>query len=158
MSLLALTLTISTWFCSLTASILTLGLLTVAVLTVAALTMAVLTVAVITVAVLTVAVLTVAVLTVAVLPAAFAGDVQALIDQPLMRNLADELAVADPALGKRDRRWLAMSCGHTAVYGGADRCALRERGACAAVAAERAKTAFVVQTVQPPSRSLNVAS
>ena len=67
-----------------------------------------------------------------------------------MRNLADELSVADPGLGKRDRRWVAMSCGAAPVYGGADTCALQERGACAAVAAERAKTAFVVQAVQPP--------
>ena len=80
----------------------------------------------------------------------FAGDVQALIDQPLMRNLADELSVADPGLGKRDRRWVAMSCGAAPIYGGADTCALQERGACAAVAAERSKTAFVVQAVQPP--------
>ena len=73
---------------------------------------------------------------------------QALIDQPLMRNLADELAVAEPALGKRDRRWVAMSGGGAPIYAEADTCALQERAACAAVAAERAKTAFVVQAVR----------
>ena len=79
-------------------------------------------------------------------------DVQALIDQPLMRQLVDELAVPDDELQKRSRGWVVMRGDAGAVYGGADSCALRADGACASVAAERAKTPFLVQTVRPRAR------
>lgn len=78
---------------------------------------------------------------------------QALIDQPFMRSVVNDLAVADRRFHpfKPAHQWAAIpgTAGETYVAGSS--CALGDVGLCARVASERHKTAFLVQSVRPPS-------
>ena len=74
-------------------------------------------------------------------------NTEALIDQPIMRDVLNELSVAHQR--KPKGRWLLVDGGSADVYGGGDAsCALADAGKCAAVRATRATTPFLAQRVQ----------
>ena len=79
-------------------------------------------------------------------------DTQQLIDQPFMRNVVNEIAVADRAAvpPKPQGHWSVVPVGSAAVYPAGTPCALRDAAACEAIAAARARSAFLVQSVRPP--------
>jgi len=85
-------------------------------------------------------------------PSHLAGkpDTAALIDQPLMRAVVDELAVADPAVRKPRHRWNLVPGSAAPVYSAGVPCGLRDESKCPAVAQERSLTAFLSQRVRPP--------
>ena len=80
-------------------------------------------------------------------------DSQALIDQPFMRSVVNDLAVADKRFHPPKRRpdhWAIIpgsALGEAYVAG--SKCALGSSSLCERVAAERQRTAFLVQTVRP---------
>ena len=83
-------------------------------------------------------------------------NVEALIDQPLMRAVVSELSVQDVLSQPRKPKhaWTVVPGGAEEVYAGAGQglsssCALQDPIACARVAAERSKTAFLAQIVKP---------
>jgi len=79
-------------------------------------------------------------------------DSQQLIDQPFMRAVLNELAVADRTFSphKRGGEWAVVPGDAAPVYAaGSGSCALGGARACEQVAEERRKTAFLSQTVQP---------
>ena len=82
-----------------------------------------------------------------------AVDSQALIDQPFMRSVVNDLAVADRRFfpPKRPDQWAVVPGDAGETYAAGSSCALTSPAACAAVAAERRKTAFLVQTVRSPA-------
>ena len=82
-------------------------------------------------------------------------DSQALIDQPFMRSVVNDLAVADPRYSppKRSNEWAVIPGTAGDVYDPRTPCALGDTDACATVKAERRRTAFLVQTVRPPAGS-----
>jgi len=88
-----------------------------------------------------------------------AVETQALIDQPLMRTMVDELAVAEPALGKGTRQWLVVPGSAAPVYVEGRTCALLSDRACAEVAVTRRLADFAYQVVEParPHAGVSVA-
>jgi hypothetical protein len=83
-------------------------------------------------------------------------DSQALIDQPFMRSVVNDLAVSDNRFvpRKQAREWAVIPGSAGEAYMAGATCALEDAARCADVAAERRKTAFLVQSVRPPARSL----
>ena len=81
-------------------------------------------------------------------------DSQALIDQPFMRAVVNELAVPDAHFfpHKSADRWAVLPGSTQAIYTEGQACALESPSLCARVAAERSKTAFLVQSVRPHRR------
>lgn len=79
-----------------------------------------------------------------------APDSQALIDQPLMRRVVNELAVPDPhALPpKPAAAWSVVDGGSAPHYADGAGCALPTAAACAAVHEARGRTAFLAQLVR----------
>lgn len=87
-----------------------------------------------------------------------APDSQALIDQPLMRRVVNELALADPLAlpPKPATAWSIIDGGSALHYTDGAGCALHalpRAAACNAVQASRGRTAFLAQLVRArPSR------
>ena len=86
-----------------------------------------------------------------------AVDSQALIDQPFMRSVVNDLAVADRRFSppKRANDWAMVAGAAGDAYSTGATCALGSPETCALIAAERSKTAFLVQTVRPPNARIN---
>ena len=78
-------------------------------------------------------------------------ETQALIDQPFMREVVHELALPDRAATppKPAQSWSVVPGSAAALYPPGAGCALRNAAACAAVARQRAASAFLVQLVRP---------
>jgi len=78
-------------------------------------------------------------------------DSQALIDQPFMRSVVNDLAVSDSRFSpaKPAGSWAVLPGTAGDTYGPDSTCALGSAASCAQVAAERRKTAFLVQSVRP---------
>lgn len=78
-------------------------------------------------------------------------ETQALIDQPFMRSVVNDLAVPDDRFVPRKAasEWAVVPGLAGATYPRGVACALGEAAACERVAAERRKTAFLVQSVRP---------
>ena len=90
------------------------------------------------------------------LPPLLYSSPQALIDQPFMRAVLNELAVADPAgftPPKPAERWATLPGDTAEVYPPGVLCALREPSVCEAVDTQRRKTAFLAQSVRHPAPS-----
>ena len=79
-------------------------------------------------------------------------ETQALIDQPFMRSVVNDLAVPDaqsfePRKSQNDWAIVPGLAGQT--YAAGHECALADPVLCARIAVERRKTAFLVQSVRP---------
>lgn len=80
---------------------------------------------------------------------------------PRSAAVVAELSVSEPGAGKSARGWAVVPGSAAPVYagsgssasGGAAGCALGDARACEAVAAERARSAFLAQLVRPPHRA-----
>lgn len=79
-------------------------------------------------------------------------DSQQLIDQPFMRSVVNDLAVVDQRFNppkKRPDMWAVVPGSARPHYPEGTLCAADDAAVCARIAAERQKTAFLVQTVRP---------
>ena len=77
---------------------------------------------------------------------------QALIDQPFMRSVANDIAIADRTAhpAKSLTQWSVVPSRAAAAYPKGSRCARERKAECAAVAKARDRSEFLVQLVRPP--------
>mmetsp|Transcript_26202 Transcript_26202/g.72171 ORF Transcript_26202/g.72171 Transcript_26202/m.72171 type:complete len:372 (+) Transcript_26202:328-1443(+) len=84
-------------------------------------------------------------------------DSQALIDQPFMRRVVNELAVEDARSHppKKAVEWSVIDGGSAAHYAVGSTCILSSQSSCEGVHAQRNRTAFLAQLVKPRLRPLS---